>query len=204
MSDDTICLKKFYQLDLEDPFFMSLRRDFPGTEEDLSFDEWFQQCSREHASAIVRFRDNCIDSYMAIKADAEKVYGKGTYIKWAPRFKIRSYKFANVSIFSACMTAFCKCMQVLNSEFKQSYMTVPADREKDLLILTKHMGFERVDYLPNGEVLLLRDNKKPLPLLRANEVIYHEEIEPVVRQAVNEALCAYYGRAKPLVRNYLY
>lgn len=192
MPEHGIFLKKFYQIDPQDPFFDDLRRDYPD-EAELPFDEWFAFRAKSGDTAVVRYTDGVLDSFMAIKAEAKKIWLKDGCVKWAPRFKIRYCKFQNISIFSACLVAYCYCTQLLQSEFKQSYITLLPKYEKIRTILCKHMGFREIGYTLEGEKFLLRDNSSDVPILRASTYIYKEEVLPVVVKAINDALCSYYA-----------
>ena len=191
MSEHGVFLKKFYQIDPQDPFFDDLREDY--SEAEPSFDEWFTYCAKAGDMAIVRYTDGVLDSFMAIKAEAKKIHLQDGCAKWAPRFKIRYCKFKNVSIFSACMVAYCHCTQLLQSEFKQSYITLLPKYEKMRTILCKHMNFREIGYTLGGEKFLLRDNSADVPILRASTYVYKEEVLPVVLKAINDALCSYYA-----------
>lgn len=196
-----LCLQKFRDLDIEDPIFTSLRNE--SLDDGMSFEEWFYQKMKSPSKMIVRYTDDKIDTVMAIRAEAQKIYMQNGWLKYAPRFKLELFKPSNISIASALLVAFCTCTRSLQSEFKQSYIVIPPHDEKLMTVLSKHIGFDSTGVFPDGKYLYLRNNAAEIPVLRANREIYADEVFPVVREAINDSLCNYYSAEKIKVRSYL-
>lgn len=191
----------FGNVSIDDPIFASVRDT--KIDDDTNFEEWYSLKTHTSDKMVVRYTDGVIDSVIALRAEAQKVYMKDGNLKCHPRFKIELLKPANISIASSFLTAFCACTKTLSNEFKQSYITLSPDYEKMILILTKHIGFVNTGVLEDGRYVLLRNNASNIPVLRADKDIYLSEIFPVMRLAINDSLCSYYLRSHHLVKYFI-
>lgn len=50
--NETITLKRFADIDLNDTFFDTLKEDYPG------FEAWFEKKSKDNSKAYVQYTDN--------------------------------------------------------------------------------------------------------------------------------------------------
>ena len=62
--NETISLKKFADIDLNDPFFDSLKEDYPG------FEEWFDRKAKDERKAYVQYTDNKLQAFLFLKNES--------------------------------------------------------------------------------------------------------------------------------------
>lgn len=64
--NETISLRKFADIDLNDPFFDSLKEDYPG------FEEWFDRKAKDERKAYVQYTDNKLQAFLFLKDESEE------------------------------------------------------------------------------------------------------------------------------------
>ena len=62
--DETIILKRFADIDLNDTFFDSLKKDYPG------FEVWFEKKSKDNSKAYVQYTNNCLQAFLYLKNES--------------------------------------------------------------------------------------------------------------------------------------
>lgn len=62
--NETIFLRKFADIDLNDPFFDSLKEDYPG------FEEWFDRKAKDERKAYVQYTDNKLQAFLFLKNES--------------------------------------------------------------------------------------------------------------------------------------
>ena len=62
--NDTITLKRFADIDLNDTFFNTLKEDYPG------FEAWFQKKSENNSKAYVQYTDNNLQAFLYLKDES--------------------------------------------------------------------------------------------------------------------------------------
>lgn len=62
--DETISLKRFAEIDLNDTFFDSLKEDYPG------FEAWFQKKSQDNSKAYVQYTNNTLQAFLYLKDES--------------------------------------------------------------------------------------------------------------------------------------
>ena len=62
--DETISLKRFAEIDLNDTFFDSLKEDYPG------FETWFQKKSKDNSKAYVQYTNNNLQAFLYLKNES--------------------------------------------------------------------------------------------------------------------------------------
>lgn len=81
--------KKFSQIDLNDPFFDSLKRDYPEFES-----KWFPKGVYENREALVFSDDVGLGAFIAMKVENEPIYLKERTLPACPRLKISTLRLA--------------------------------------------------------------------------------------------------------------
>lgn len=62
--NETIILKRFADIDLDDKFFDTLKKDYPR------FDAWFQKKSEDNSKAYVQYTDNNLQAFLYLKDES--------------------------------------------------------------------------------------------------------------------------------------
>ena len=85
--DETISLKRFAEIDLNDTFFDSLKEDYPG------FETWFQKKSRDNSKAYVQYTNNNLQAFLYLKNESGEVLSDVTPVRPAcNRMKVGTFK----------------------------------------------------------------------------------------------------------------
>ena len=66
-------LKKFSDINLSDPFFDSLKADYPGTESTSAFANWFPRKAQEGRTALVFDDEDGLGAFVCIKSETEHI-----------------------------------------------------------------------------------------------------------------------------------
>ena len=61
--------KAFSTIDIKDPFFDTLKRDYPGTDNSTGFCEWFDKKSKSGEEALVYESENGIVAFVYLKKE---------------------------------------------------------------------------------------------------------------------------------------
>ncbi|MGE5580249.1 MAG: hypothetical protein ACM3WU_09425 [Bacillota bacterium] len=81
-------LKKFADIDLSDPFFDSLKKDYPADASNKGFEKWFQKKAATGSTALVFDDDIGLGAFVCLKEEDEPiVLGRGL-LPALPRVKI--------------------------------------------------------------------------------------------------------------------
>ncbi len=147
----------FGDCNLNDPFFDSLREDYPG------FDDWFRRKADQEARAyVVRDSLGGITVFLSIKEDIEtdEEIGFPNPIPDAPRMKISTLKIADSHEGQrygegAIGIALWKWRE---SSARQIYATV-FKKHDSLVTLLERFGFKKVSRNERGELILLKDRE---------------------------------------------
>ena len=65
--------KKFANINLDDPFFDSLKADYPGTENSTEFCTWFSKKAALDAKALVYENESGVGAFVYIKKENEVI-----------------------------------------------------------------------------------------------------------------------------------
>ena len=85
--------KPFSTIDLDDPFFDTLKADYPGNEHSREFGDWFRTKAQANERALVSEDDQGVVAFISLKQEAERVeLQDGTALPAIERTKIRTIK----------------------------------------------------------------------------------------------------------------
>lgn len=85
--ESSIVLQPFSQICLEDPFFNSLKADYPG------FEAWFAKKSQNDARAYVLYgEDNLLQAFLHLKIEDEALLDIVPHLPPAKRLKVATFK----------------------------------------------------------------------------------------------------------------
>ncbi len=66
-------LRQFADINLSDPFFDSLKQDYPGNEHSTGFIDWFHKKALQRKTALVFEDDTGIGAFICIKPETEEI-----------------------------------------------------------------------------------------------------------------------------------
>lgn len=148
--DDSICIKKFADINLSDPFFDPLRVDY-------DFDNWFKRKAKLNQDAFVQYSDGRIQAFLYLKTeegevdDIEPKLPMGKHLKVAT-FKIEAHHTKLGERFIK------KIVDVaIVEKFEDIYVTV-FPKHVSLINLLQKYGFELYGKKGNELVLVKKMN----------------------------------------------
>ena len=87
-------LRKFSEINLDDPFFATLKSDYPGSASSPSFCVWFKNKAQEGRTALVFSDDQGLGAFICIKNENEPIELKSCTLAACNRVKISTMKIA--------------------------------------------------------------------------------------------------------------
>ncbi len=155
--------KRLSEIDINDPFFDSLKLDYPGTSASTGFIQWFDKKSREGKEALV-FEDNQgIGAFVHLKPDELDTIqlSNGTFLPEAHRFKISTIKiderYRNQRIGEGALGL--TLWQWRDSGIDEIYVTV-FEKQNLLISQLEKYGFINVGNNLNGERVYIKNRRK--------------------------------------------
>ncbi len=152
--DETIALKKFAEIDLDDNFFDTLKEDYPG------FEAWYEKKSQDNCKAFVQYTNNKLQAFLYLKNERGEELSDITPIRPAcNRLKVGTFKIDahNTKLGERFIK---KIMDVaLYMKADEIYLTVFPKHEGLIRILQRY-GF--VEEGKKGEELVLIKHMKTL------------------------------------------
>ena len=151
-------LISFKDCNLNDPFFDSLKEDYP------EFTSWFSQKATENSFAYVdQDSDNKIRAFLVIKSKIEDDESIGYTVTLPPerRMKISTLKIDDYVKRSRLGEGAIgiALWSWQNSDAYQIYVTTYA-KQKELILMLERFGFKHVAEKKDGEKTYLRDKRE--------------------------------------------
>ena len=87
-------LRRFAELNINDPIFNSLKTDYPGTENSTGFIEWFQKKSVNESTALVFEDEFGLGAFIALKAEEEEITLQNKILPANKRIKVSTFCIA--------------------------------------------------------------------------------------------------------------
>lgn len=87
-------LKKFLDIDLNDPFFDSLKADYPVGGKVKPFEVWFPEKAQQGRTALVFDDENGIGAFVCIKYETESIVLQDQVLPRKERCKTTTMKIA--------------------------------------------------------------------------------------------------------------
>lgn len=153
-------LKKFSDINLNDPFFDSLKNDYPGTANSTGFTDWFKKKSVNGATALVFEDEIGIGAFVALKAEYEEIKTQTGALSAENRMKVSTLKISERHRGERHGEGAIGLMlwKWQLSGFNQIYVTV-FDKQKPLIAQLERFGFRKIDYNLNGEGIYIKDKR---------------------------------------------
>lgn len=142
MNDDFIKEANFSEIDLNDNFFDSLRKDYDG------FDDWFNRKASQSAVATIVKVDGNIKAFMYLKNEFEENANFIPYFYKKKRMKIGTFKIDSPGTIMGHRFIAYALRKFAFSDNEEVYVTTFSKQEK-LIDLLKSFGFEK--YGINGK-----------------------------------------------------
>ena len=147
--------KYFREIDVADPFFDSLKRDYEGFET-----EWFPKCAREGRQALVFSDEHGLGAFVAMKQENEPIQLKNGEYPAAHRLKVCTLllaeRFRGQRLGEGAIGLVLWKWQELKTE--EVYVTV-FPSHADLISQLEKFGFAAVGHNPGGELVFVRSRK---------------------------------------------
>ncbi len=153
-------LRKFSDIDINDPFFDSLKSDYPGTSNSTGFTQWFNRKVTEGKTALVFDDEQGIGAFVCIKTENEAIQLKNEILPQTRRLKISTLRIAEryrgQRLGEGAIGLILWKWQELGLE--DVYVTVFDKQDVLISQLTKY-GFELAGRNLDGECVYLRSRK---------------------------------------------
>lgn len=154
--------KKFSDINLNDPFFDSLKKDYPGTDNSTEFTTWFAKKANEGKWALVFEDDQGVGAFVNMKpGEAEEIkLSDGRSLPYDSRFKITTIKiderFQHQRIGEGALGL--TMWDWRDTGLNEIYVTV-FEKHKTLIALLEKYGFNYVGNNLNGERVYVKDRR---------------------------------------------
>lgn len=147
--------KPFATIDINDPFFDSLKKDYPEFSE-----SWFPKCVRENRNALVFYDAKGLGAFIALKRENEPIFLQDRLIPASPRLKVSTLRlaerFRRQRFGEGALGLVLWNWQ--RSKLGEVYLTVFPDHA-DLICQLERFGFQLVGHNERGECVYIRSRK---------------------------------------------
>ena len=145
-----------YNVHLDDPFFESLKREYPRSGDSPSFEEWFKQKSREHRKCYVSYQSSDrIGALLIKKIEDEKIDAHPSLPK-KNRVKIATLKVTDYGHKIGELLLKLSFDSALQNNIDEIYLTHFTQPDDRLVELIQEYGFINVAVNPRGEDVFLK------------------------------------------------
>lgn len=147
--------RKFSQINLNDPFFDTLKMDYPEFES-----SWFPKGVRENREALVFSDDTGLGAFIALKDENEPIVLQETTLPAKPRIKISTLRlaerFRGQRLGEGALGLILWNWQRTKKD--EVYLTV-FPQHTDLIAQVERFGFVAVGTNPRGEIVYIRSRR---------------------------------------------
>lgn len=151
-------LKKFADINLEDLFFESLKKDYPGTASSTGFIDWFKKKADTGATALVFEDEIGVGAFVVLKEEKEEIVLQDGMLPKTSRIKISSFRIAEryrrQRIGEGALGLVLWNWQ--KSNCSEIYVTV-FDKHKTLILQLEKFGFQKKGYNLDGESVYIKN-----------------------------------------------
>ena len=154
--------KRFSEINLNDPFFDSLKADYPGTSSSTGFVQWFATKAADGKRALIFEDDQGVGAFVNLKPnEAEEInLANGSVLPKTARLKITTIKiderYRNQRIGEGALGL--TLWQWRDLGINEIYVTV-FDKHISLILLLEKYGFIHVGNNLNGERVYIKDRR---------------------------------------------
>ena len=150
--------KKFADIDILDPFFDSLKKDYPGNDNSTGFSEWFK--AKADRTALVFEDEEGIAAFIALKKEDEEIKLLNNNLEKACRIKVSTIKISERHRGQRYGEGAIGLMLWYwqKSKINEIYVTV-FEKHKGLITELEKFGFFNVGKNLNGENVYIKDRR---------------------------------------------
>lgn len=153
-------LIKFSDININDPFFESLKDDYPPDPNNIGFIKWFEKKEREGATALVFSDDMGIGAFVCLKDECEPLELQHGIIPAVSRIKISTLRLAERYRGQRLGEGAIGLALWKWQKTKQPEIYVTVFEKHDVLIdLLEKFGFLKVGYNKNGESVYIKSRE---------------------------------------------
>ncbi|EMF0421408.1 hypothetical protein IL099_002329 [Enterococcus hirae] len=149
MIQDVIRKEKIGNLNFQDPFFESLRKDYPN------FDDWLMKKSNE--DAYVFFESGMLGGFLYLKDEFEESNSITPIFEKRRRLKIGTFKINSHGTVLGQRFLSITLRKMYEEKFDFTYVTI-YKKQTGLLKLFEKFGFKLWGTKSNGELVYYKDN----------------------------------------------
>ena len=150
-------ISSFSEINIEDSFFESLKRDYPGNENSTGFVEWFQKKKQEKAKALTFEDEQGLGAFIYTKSEQEEIKLANSLLPSIYRMKIGTFRiderYQGQRIGEGALGLVLWEWQ--QTDYKEIYVTV-FEKQAPLISLFERFGFEIVGNNANNEKVLIK------------------------------------------------
>lgn len=153
--------KSLNEINIQDPFFDSLKKDYPGTDNSTGFINWFQKKSDNGEKALTYFDGENLKAFIFVKHENEELELKDKLLPKKNRYKISTIKIDDTVKGRRLGEG---ALGLLLWDWSKSteeiiYVTV-FQEHTSLISLLERFGFENIGVNPNNELVYARSKNK--------------------------------------------
>lgn len=152
----------FSEIDINAPFFDTLKADYPGSSNSRGFCEWFAKKSSSGERAIVAENETGIYAFIYIKNENEDIARmNAASLPAEERIKIGTFRIDESQQGQRLGEGAIGIVHWIwqNSPIKAMYVTV-FEKQRVLIGLFKKFGFTEIGKNLNGELILIKDKRE--------------------------------------------
>lgn len=192
-----ISLRKFSEINLDDPFFATLKSDYPGSASSPSFCVWFKNKAQEGRTALVFSDDQGLGAFICIKNENEPIELKGGTLAACNRVKISTMKIAERFRGQRLGEGAIGLVLWKWQKSRTDEIYVTAFDKQDLLISQlEKFGFHKAGYNLNGEGVYIKsrhnidysDPYKSFPFINPN---FHSSGYLIINDTYHDTMFPY-------------
>ena len=140
--------KKFKELDVNNHFFDSLKKDYP------EFTDWYKKKILQNESALVHMNNGDIGAFIYLKEENEEIELNNGFLPSIPRLKIGTLKLSEdtrgIRLGEGALGV--ALWQWQDKKLEEIYVTTFPDK-KNVITLVERYGFKNVGSNKRGELI---------------------------------------------------
>ncbi len=146
-----------YNLDINDPFFDTLKEEYTESEEYEGFEDWFRKISRKGRKCWVHLRENGAIGALLIYKDENESIGSDPPLPAKKRLKISTFKATYLGRKIGELFIKLSVEYSIKKNFTEIYLTHFTEQEDRLVDLITEYGFYKVARNRRGEDVYIKE-----------------------------------------------
>ncbi len=149
--------KKFSEINLDDPFFDSLKKDYPANTDNIGFERWFEKKSHVGSTALVFDDEEGLGAFICLKDENEPIVMIERTLPALPRIKISTLclaeRYRGLRLGEGAIGLILWKWQ--KSRAQEIYVTV-FEKQNMLIGNLERFGFQLSGHNKNGECIYIK------------------------------------------------